>query len=148
MGAYAVPRGSPLPVRFKAYVQRGGPDECWRWTGTYKDTGYGCFNIGGRTVTAQRAAWLVEHGELPPDDKEVCHSCDHPWCVNPRHLWLGTGAENMKDSAEKRRRGLRPRRFDWDRARQLLAEGHSMREVAREVGVSHASISNLVKRAA
>lgn len=152
MGAYAVPRGSPLVVRFNAYVDRRGPDECWPWRGTKrKDAEYGVFNLGrehGGTVTAARAAWFIEHGELPPRDREVCHSCDNPPCVNPRHLWLGTGAENMNDSAKKRRRGLRPRRFDWDLARQLLSQGQSTRKVGLAVGVSHTSILNLLKRAA
>lgn len=35
----------------------------------------------------------------------VLHHCDHKWCINPEHLYLGTAKQNAKDKSE--------RNIDW-----------------------------------
>lgn len=96
-------RGLPTVERFWAQVRKGGPDECWMWTGHIANAdGRGCFQDKNVRYTPSRFSYIMAKGPVGPG-LECCHTCDVPRCVNPAHLFLGTHKENMEDMARKGR---------------------------------------------
>lgn len=114
-------------------------------------------------MAAHRFSYLVAYGHCP-DWAVVMHKCDNPKCVNPRHLELGTAADNVADMMKKNReRGTFAPGPD---ARRLIGESHPVskltaeaviairadprgqRKVAADYGVSARLISNIRQRKA
>ena len=95
-------KGQPFLKRFWDKVQIKGPEECWPWAGGRLPKGYGHFSCGsGRhNMHAEYAhiiAWELHYRKPFPDGKIGRHSCNHPWCVNPRHVKPGTYRQNTMD---------------------------------------------------
>lgn len=98
-------------------VRKGRDDECWNWRGYQNKPGsgrpsekliYGRIDIfGHQGVYAHRVAYFVSYpGRIrlsKEDGRLVLHKCDNPLCCNPRHLFLGTHNDNMRDMVGKGR---------------------------------------------
>lgn len=96
-------RKIPIGDKFLKSVEKGEPGACWIWTGARASNGaYGKVRHKGELWPAHRAAWDFFVGEIPIG-MCVCHRCDTPLCVNPKHLFLGTHLDNMQDMAAKGR---------------------------------------------
>lgn len=105
-------RSRPALERLMEKIDVRGPDECWPWKAFIGTWGYGVFWLDGKNINSSRAAYLLLVGPVAPD-LVVCHSCDTPACCNPKHLWLGTQADNLADC---RRKG---------RSKGQFADGHA-----------------------
>lgn len=131
-----------LPARFWAKVTVLGDDDCWPWVGTLNPNGYGQID----KVGAHRVSYWLTTG-VDPDAFEVCHSCDNPSCQNPKHLFLGTHADNMADSATKGRMPGRPTLTSVQvaTARELYAHGLSAERIAPLVGFCAPHVNRVVR---
>ena len=75
------------------YRQAAGPRERGGHFGIHFEGGY---------WSAHRLSYHLNCEEIsrsPTSLKEglICHTCDHPWCINPDHLYLGTSTQNRID---------------------------------------------------
>jgi len=95
-----------LEERFWRKVQKTEHDLCWIWSGSKNKKGYGRLGSGGKKqkyYLAHRVSYTINKGEIP-EGLYVLHSCDNPSCVNPNHLRVGTGSENIKEAYDKGRK--------------------------------------------
>lgn len=79
--------------------------ECIRFEGSLDGCGYGRLGIDGKLKGAHVLVWELTNGKVP-NGFEVCHSCDHPWCIQIQHLFLATHQQNIQDMIEKGRHWL------------------------------------------
>ena len=126
-------------------------DGCWLWTGGKNSQGYGQVKINGRITPAHHIAVRLQGLEI---DGILLHSCDTPACVNPRHLSLGTNADNSSDMVAKGRslRGERNHKAklsatDVRSIRAWHSQGNvTKKTIAKEYGVSDTLISFIISR--
>lgn len=78
-------------------------ENCVEYRYRVKQGGYYELKMGMKTILAHRFAYHWYY-TVPIDEKMcVMHTCDNPSCINPKHLKLGTWADNNKDRARKGR---------------------------------------------
>ena len=127
--------------RFWANVDKRGPDECWEWKGNLQEKGYGHFHaVKGKTVRAHRFAYEMVHG---PTKLNVLHTCDNRKCVNERHLFAGTQAENMKDMWEKGRAASKIQEWQVSLIKRFLSNAVPRKQIAKDFGVTIATINSI-----
>lgn len=133
-----------LRARFKTKFDIRG--ECWIWRPGKNR--YGTYHVGthfgGRRLKpAHQASYLLHVG--PTNGLHVLHKCDNNRCVNPKHLYLGTHQDNMKDRKDRgrsyRASGEKNTSAKLSAGqvlamRALNASGVSYSEIGRRFGIS------------
>jgi hypothetical protein len=114
---------------------------CLDWPLTVNWAGYGRTTVyvdgRGRSIAVHRAAWLVANGPVPAG-MHICHRCDNRRCYEPKHLFLGTAADNTADMMAKGRHvrtGMRLTDEQVTEARARFAAGETQTALARAFGV-------------
>lgn len=113
--------------RFMKFVYPEPNTGCWLWGGSSDKDGYGNFQMNGKPIRAHRFSFI--HFKSDIGGLWVLHKCDVPGCVNPDHLFLGTGKDNSVDMDAKNRR------------RPLVGEKHQFSTItdaqALEIKIKH-----------
>ena len=152
----------PLEERLLKLSDRsGGVDACWNWIGAKRGyQGYGAIKVDRKQLVASRVSYELYCGPIP-DGMFVCHTCDNPSCINPKHLFIGTPADNMTDRDRKGRYRYTPRpnlpkgemhhkaKLTADKVRQirqLHEQGVSYSRLVQQFGISKTNIADICHR--
>jgi len=128
-------------------------EDCWEWTASKNEFGYGRFTIGAKTLASQ-SSWILNRGEIP-EELCVCHTCDNPACVNPSHLFLGAHIENVRDMHAKGRHYSAPGESNANAAltndivlkiRRMADDGVRQIEISKELGIADYQVSRIALR--
>lgn len=142
--------------RFWKKVDKKDDGECWNWLASKDKDGYGYFWIKehGECRKAHRVSWLIHTGEWP--NGLMCHHCDNPSCVNPKHLFDGSPRDNTQDMIDKNRKvlslGERHGNSKLTKSQVLLCRNLwdsgkvKQKDLAKQYDVSTATISLIVRR--
>ena len=163
VGRVVINAGKPAntPEVLWSKVDKKGEDDCWNWLGYKNKQGYGRTWINDYGFYAHRVIFnlafpntITLNAPKSTDDFGfLLHICDNPSCCNPKHLFVGTHADNMADKVAKGRspdfsgdKGPRAKlnMTQAREARQLRKEGVSTRELALRFGLSLPSMKTLL----
>jgi len=120
---------------------------CWEWLANKNKKGYGRLWVDGRNVFAHRVSWVIHRGPVI-DEWHVLHRCDNPSCVNPKHLFLGTLADNIIDRCRKGRSALGERngnsKLTIKQVLEIRSSNKSIKQIARKFKIDKTQVRNII----
>ena len=105
-----------------------------------------CQTTGGRRI--HRLVYQELKGDV--GNLLVLHRCDNRRCINPKHLFLGTQEDNMKDMSSKSRKADTTgncRAVTLETANEiyrLYKAGNPQRRIASVFNISQGTVSNII----
>lgn len=140
-----------VPVTWKYMLSCSTIDEktgCIEWQNA-KSEGYGSIFFNSKTVRTHCVSYILNIGDIP-NGLFVCHHCDNKPCINPKHLFLGTQANNIQDAISKGRMLLGEKNGQAKLTEKDIISIRQMdgfhREIAKMFGVSRGCISHVKRR--
>lgn len=147
-------RGLAAPERFGKQIKF--TDNCWEWSGPTEKDGYGIFKgvyEGQSYQRAHRYSWALHNRQNVPKGMMICHRCDNPRCVNPDHLFVGDGGDNMRDKIAKNRHNIPKGELSISailteaQALVILADPRPYALIAVDYGVAATTIGSIKAKA-
>jgi hypothetical protein len=137
---------------FWFWVNVKNENECWPWLKPLNKWGYGRYKHNNFYAMAHRIAYELTTGKNI-DGKVAMHICDNPACCNPKHLAIGTHADNQADKVAKNRQAKGEKNGSSVlTANQVLEARKKYKEtkigyvaLAKEYGVSRDTIQKAVR---
>jgi len=142
-------------LRFWSKVNKDTTSGCWEWISSKCPKTYGTFKNNTKTVKCHRFSYEIHYGEIK-NKMHVLHKCDNPSCVNPKHLFLGTNDDNMKDRNQKNRQArlqgskngfAKLTESDVLKIREkYIPRKYSVYKLGKEYNVHFSTIFDIIKR--
>jgi hypothetical protein len=140
-----------LPDRIEDKISPEPNSGCWCWLGGVDKDNYGRAwdSRLQRDAKAHRLVYELLVGPIPAD-RQLCHTCDNPYCVNPEHMFVGTNLENCEDCKAKGRNNVGVRhgssKLSEAEVISIRASSDPARKLAAEMGISLATIYHIRSR--
>jgi hypothetical protein len=140
--------------KFWKRVDVRGPDECWPWLIVKMPDEYGRVLHNGKLEGSHRVSFSIANGDIPPG-AQILHKCDNPPCCNPRHLFIGTNLDNVRDKIVKGRGNQAKGEIHYraklteknvSSIRSMADRGIAPKEVSNIFGISQDHARNIIKR--
>lgn len=155
---YPVSTMEEIKARFWSNVDKRGTDECWPWMAGRFLEGYGQFRVWKKHIKAHRFSYEITIGPIGKG-LLACHTCDNPPCCNPKHIFVGTHADNARDMTAKGRgyKGPRPSfpgelnpaaKLTFEKVeeiRRLHQHGMSQKRLAQQFLMSQSQVGNIIR---
>lgn len=154
-GTLEISRASPgdlLNYILTVAVPHKGKKACLTWPYGTDSLGYGQIQYKGEMKRPHRIVCRKVHGKPPTKKHMACHSCGkgNEGCINPNHLYWGTGSQNQldrrkhgTDSRGERSASSRLTSADVLEIKQFIAKGYTQARVARRFKVQRQTISDI-----